>query len=213
MQNTSGAVTCILCLIFLRQTLDAFSAVGVAMICVGVFLLGLFEQRLQKPQIGDEKHRRGLKAFMMPVLYCIIDALGTFFDAYYLDDVEATPLVGVTADNLENVANVSYELTFLIIAVVLFVYIRLIRREKLSFRTQKPRTAAAVLETAGQSTYVFAMSGNSVAAAPMIASYSIISMLLSAVFLKEKLKRSQYAAAALVIAGIALLGVAEGLAE
>ncbi|NMP38014.1 MAG: EamA family transporter [Clostridiales bacterium] len=212
-QNSSGAVTCIMCLLILGQTLDALSGAGVVMICLGVFVLGLLEKKGQTYDLTDTKHSKGLKAFMMPVLYCIIDALGTFFDAYYLDDVDSTPLVGVNADNLENVANISYELTFLIIAIVLFVYVRFIKKESFGFNMQKPRIAAAVLETAGQSTYVFAMSGNSAAAAPMIASYSIISLLLSAIFLKEKLRKSQYAAVAVVIAGIALLGVAEGLAE
>ena len=57
------------------------------------------------------------------------------------------------------------------------------------------------------------MAQNPVVAAPMVASYCIVSVLLSRIFLKEKLKASQYACVAAVIAGIVLLGISEGLAE
>ena len=73
--------------------------------------------------------------------------------------------------------------------------------------------AAALFETAGQATYVYAMSGMAVVAAPMIASYSIVSLILSRIFLKEKLSAKQYVAVAIVMLGIAALGLAEGLAE
>lgn len=214
-QNASGAVTCILCLVFLAQAMDAISAVGVVLICGGVIVLGILENRAERPALtpANKKYRFGFTAFLFPVLYCVIDALGTFFDAYYLDDFASTPLIGVTEETLENVANISYELTFLFAAIVIFVFLRFIKREKLYPREQKHRLFAALLETAGQSAYVFAMSGNGVVAAPMIASYSIVSVLLSRLFLKERLTRAQYAVVTIVIVGIALLGVADGLAE
>ncbi len=213
-QNSSGAVSCILCLVLLGQTMDLLSSVAVVLICGGVFFLGLLEKReMGKPGAADRKYAIGFVAFLMPILYCIIDSLGTFLDAYYLDDFEATPLVGVTEDTLETVANVSYELTFLIAAVLIFIYIRIIKKQSVKLPEQKDRVIAAVLETAGQATYVYAMSGNGVVAAPMIASYSIVSLILSRLFLKEKLTKLQYAAVATVIVGIAILGIVEGLAE
>lgn len=45
----------------------------------------------------------------------------------------------------------------------------------------------------------------------MIASYSIFSVLLSRIFLKEKLNKWQYTAVAVVMVGIAVLGFAEEL--
>lgn len=213
-QNSSGAVSCILCLIVLGQSMDLLSATGVVIICISVFMLGVIEKKkTPAAKIEDKKYVSGLKAFMMPVLYCIIDALGTFFDAYYLDDFTATPLVGVTEATFEDVANISYELTFLIVAIVLFIWVKLVKKEKFAFSSQKDRTFAAIFETAGQAAYVYAMSGKGAVAAPMIASYSIVSLILSRLFLKEKLSRGQYAVVAAVMAGIALLGVSEGLAE
>ena len=212
-QNSSGAVACILCLIVLGQSMDVPSGVGVILICAGVLLLGIFESRTDRIEAGVKKGLRGAKALLIPVIYCIIDALGTFFDAYYLDDFSSTPLVNVTEDTLENVANVSYELTFLIAAVLIFIYLRLIKRERIPIFAQKSRVAAAAFETAGQFAYVFAMSGNGAVAAPMIASYSIVSLILSAIFLRERLTKRQWLCVAAVIVGIALLGISEGLAE
>ena len=214
-QNSSGAVTCILCLLLLGQSMDLLSGVAVVCICLGVFLLGWFERvKYRSVRAEDQKYAIGFMAFMMPVLYCVIDALGTFFDAFYLDDIERTPLVGVTEQNFEEVANISYELTFLICAALLLFYICIVKRQRFAILGQRDRGIAAVLETAGQFTYVYAMSGgNGVVAAPLIASYCVFSVLFSAAFLKERLKGKQYAVILLVLLGIVLLGVAEGLAE
>ena len=210
-QNSSGAVTCLLCLIFLNQTLDIISALAIICICVGIFMLGVFEKSKQKEyeELNNKKYKIGFIAFLMPILYCIIDSLGTFFDAYYLDSLETTPLINVTETTLENVANTSYELTFLICAILIFIFLKLIKKEKILIKEQKERVGAAIFETLGQFTYVYAMSGMAIVAAPMISAYSIISIVLSRIFLKEKLNKKQYAVIALVMLGIILLGITD----
>ena len=208
-QNTSGAVVCILCAIFLHQRMELPLIAAVAVIYIAIFLLGLIEKKQADAlrAAGDEKYRIGFIAFFMPIIYCVIDALGTFFDAYYLDDVATTPLRGVTEETLEAVANTSYELTFLIVAVVLFVYMRFIKKEKMPIKRQGARTVAAIFETLGQFTYVYAMSDEAIVAAPMVACYSVVSMILARIFLKEKLAATQYACIVVVMIGIAVLGV------
>lgn len=210
-QNSSGAVTCILCLIFLNQTLDTTSAIAIICISIGIFMLGIFEKSRQKEykELNNKKYKIGFVAFMIPVIYCILDALGTFFDAYYLDSLELTPLKDVTESTLENVANTSYELTFLICAILIFVFIKFIKKEKILIKQQKERATAAIFETIGQFTYVYAMSGSSIIAAPMISAYSIVSILLSRIFLREKLNKKQYGLVALVMIGIILLGISD----
>ena len=214
-QNSSGALVCILCLVILHQTMDTLSAVAIISICVGIFLLGLFEKSKQDEykELNNKKYKIGLVAFFMPIVYCVIDALGTFFDAYYLDDIEATPLLNVTEETFENVANTSYELTFLTCAIIIFIFIRLIKQQSIKIKEQKDRGLAAVFETLGQFTYVYAMSGAAVVAAPMVASYSIVSVILSRMFLKEKLNNKQYVAVVLVMIGITMLGIVEGIGE
>ena len=213
-QNSSGAVTAVLCLLILKQTMDKFSAVGTVLICAGVIALGFIENKIDKPsaQTSDKKYRTGLKAFVIPIIYCIIDALGTFFDAYYLDDVNVTPLRNVTSETFENVANTSYELTFLFCAICIFIFLK-IKGEPIKPKSQVNRGVAAVFETLGQFTYVYALSGNGVVAAPMISAYYIASLILSRIFLKEKLTVSQTISVLIVIAGIILMGVSEGLSE
>ncbi len=212
-QNSSGAVVCLMCLIFLGETMNIPSTIGVILICAGVIALGIIEKRLQDSYVTDDdrKYKIGFVAFVMPILYCIIDAMGTFFDAYYLDDIETTPLRNVTEATFEDVANVSYELTFLLCAIILFVYIIFIKKQSMLPRLQGNRLAAAIFETAGQFCYVHVIGANAVVAAPMIASYCVVSMILSRIFLKEKLTKAQYITIFIAIAGIVMLGISDGL--
>ena len=213
-QNSSGAVTCILCIALLKQMPSGIELISVCLICIGVMALGIIqkkqEEKFLKVNSEDKKYRWGARALIIPVIYCVIDALGTFFDAYYLDDFNKTPLKGVTQSNFEDVANISYELTFLIVSLALLIYLIFIKKEKFTLSKQKSRAAAAIFETLGQATYVFAMSANAAVAAPVIASYSIASIILSRIFLKEKLSKREYAAILPVMAGILLLGISEG---
>ncbi len=221
-QNASGAVSAILLMIVLRELPDIYTAIAIVLITAGVVLLGILERRREVEYLKetDRKYKIGFVAFMMPILYCVLDSLGTFFDGWYLDDWEKTPLIGVTEDTIEDVANVSYQLTFLIVAAVLAFYVFVIRKQKLAFfREEGQRTpttvfrvVAAVLETVGQLAYVYALSGNAIAAAPVIASYCVASLVFGRIFLREKLTWKQYAAVALVVAGIVIMGVLEGLA-
>lgn len=210
-QNSSGAVACLLCLIFLNQTVDLVSAIAIILISVSIFMLGVLEKSKQKEyeELNNKKYKIGFIAFMVPVIYCIIDALGTFFDAYYLESLELTPLKNVTELTLENVANTSYELTFLICAILIFVFLKFIKKQKVVIKEQKERVSAAIFETIGQFTYVYAMSGASIIAAPMISAYSIVSIILSRIFLKEKLNKKQYAVVTLIMLGIVVLGISD----
>ncbi len=215
-QNSSGIVVTLLCFVVLGQRIEGLPTwSAMLLISGGVLALGFLEKKEENVRLseGERKYRIGFVAFFMPIFYCIIDALGTFLDAYYLDDFTATPLVGVTEETFEDVANISYELTFLLVAIVLFVYVRLIKKEKIAPKMQGARLGAAVFETAGQFVYVRAMSGNGIIAAPMIAAYSIVSILLSRIFLKEKLPIKQYIAVGAIMLGIIILGVLEGMAE
>ncbi|MEG2698558.1 MAG: EamA family transporter, partial [Ruthenibacterium sp.] len=127
---------------------------------------------------------------------CLIDGLGTFADALLLDTV-----IG------EAQANIAYEFTFLAMAVLAFLYVVVIKKQKLRVPTEAPKLAAALCETAGQFAYIFAIGANAVVAAPMISAYCILSLLWSRIFLKEKLTRGQYAVIAVAAVGIVILGI------
>jgi drug/metabolite transporter (DMT)-like permease len=101
--------------------------------------------------------------------------------------------------------------TFFIVAVIIFIFLKFVKKEKIEMPKQKDRILAAAAETLGQITYVYAISGNAIVVAPMISSYCIVSLILSRIFLKEKLTKKQYAMVFLVIAGILVLGIIDGI--
>ena len=203
-ENTSGAICFLLCVVFMGQRFSTLAVVAVLLIAAGIVGLGFLENRGATDRKKKLGKRMAIVAFAMPFCYAILDALGTFLDIFYLD-IETSPLAGVSEATIEEVANTSYELTFFICAVVLMVFMRGRGVKFGSLYTQKDKIAAGLLETAGQFTYVYAMSGNGAIAAPIISSVCVVSLLLSRIVLKEKLEPTQYACLTLVIIGILAL--------
>lgn len=214
-QNASGAVSCLVMMVVLQQLPSIIEGIPIVLITVGVVMLGVLEKKKEDEFLSEnnKKYKIGFVAFLMPILYCVIDSLGTALDGIYLDDFSTTPLRYVTEENFEDVANISYMLTFLIVALALAIFVYVIKREPIRLKGQGSRAIAASCEAAGQFTYVYAMSGNGMVAAPMIASYCVASVVLARIFLKEKLTLKQYLMILLVFIGILLLGITEGLAE
>jgi len=209
-ENTSGAMCSLLCVIFLKETLSLPAVIAIILMVIGVLGVGFLENRgdtVRKRVLGK---KMAIIAFCMPFVYAILDAVGTFADAFYLDDFKKTPLVGVTEETLEAVANTSYELTFAIVALILFIFMKI---KKVQFGTipkQKDKFLAAIFETAGQFTYVYALSGNGAVAAPILSSGCIVALILSRIFLKEKLTPMKYMFISIVILGVLMLAVVEG---
>lgn len=207
-QNSSGAVTSILLFIFFTHSLSLLEVFGIAIITAGVVALAVLEKRVERAAIQadsaevDPKYQIGVMAILFPILYCVIDGLGTFADGIYLDEMS---LIG------EDAALLAYEFTFFVCAALGFIYLRFLKKQPFNLFKERVKGYAAVFETIGQFFYVFAMASNAIIAAPLIASYSIFSVILSRIFLKEKLSKAQYAVIIAVIAGIALLGIADEL--
>ena len=206
-ENTSGAIAAILCFIVLKQRIGWISFIGITLIVVGVIILGITEAKDENGRIEKYGKKLAVVAFTMPFLYAILDGIGSFLDAFFLE-IDTSPLVNINENNIELVANISYELTFAMCALILFIYIT-IKKEKLNILHQKDKMLAAVCETAGQFTYVFAMSGSAIIAAPIISSVCAFSVVFSRIFLKEKLTRRQYIAIITIIIGIIILGISE----
>lgn len=224
-QNCSGVITSILLFVIFRETLAFLDVIGIIVIGVGVTFLSVLERQSQKKEIALEKKRLKAErkkdkfskfkkketvkkiatftALVFPLLYCILDGAGTFLDSIYLDKLELVS---------EDVALLAYEYTFFIYGFVLFIYLKLFKKEEIGVFKEKSRLLAAIFETLGQFFYVFAIAGNSTLACPIIASYSIMSVLLSRIFLKEKLTVKEYIAIFIVLLGIVVLGISEGLA-
>lgn len=203
-QNSSGAVTAILLFAFFRDQLGFINIMGIIIITIGLYAIAHLDnkesERLRALEgiKADDKYTKSFKAIIFPLLYCLVDGIGTFIDSVYLDKLQL-----ITEDD----ALLAYEFTFLIAGLIALIYLLFIKKEKFSPAKEKDRFFAACFETLGQFFYVFALAGNSIIVAPLISSYSIVSVILSRIFLKEKLTKAQYFVVLCVIFGIGLLGV------
>ena len=210
-ENTSGAICSLLCVLILKESLSALSVIAIIIIVIGVLGVGFLENKGDTQRKKNLGKKLAIVAFCMPFVYALLDAFGSFVDIFYLDDFATTPLIGVTEETIEDVANTSYELTFALFALGLFLFMKAKKVKFGPVPQHKDKILAAVFETAGQFTYVYALSGNGAIAAPIISSVCIVSLLLSRIFLKEKLSWKTYAFIAVVILGILLLAVSEEL--
>ena len=212
-ENTAGVICTLLFAIFLKEEIAPLTWAAIAVITIGVLGVSFLEnsgETTRKKQLGK---KLAIVAFCMPFVYALLDAFGTFLDdAFFLiEDVANSPLVDVTADTIEDVANTSYELTFALFALGLFIFMKAKKVKFGPVNQHKDKILAAVFETAGQFTYVYALGGVDAVAAPILSSVCVVSLLLSRIFLKEKLSWKTYAFIAVVIIGILLLAVSEEL--
>ncbi|MDO5294479.1 MAG: DMT family transporter [bacterium] len=202
--NSSGALAAIFLFVFLGERLEFLNVIAVGIVCVGVICLGIAEMRedeelrARRQEQANIKYSKSFLAIMLPVLYCIIDAIGTVADSIVLETLN------------ESTANVAYELTFLVLGIVAFIYVVIIKKEKLTKQAEGPKLIGAVFETVGQFAYIFAISANAIAAAPVISAYCVLSVVWSRIFLKEKLSRWHYASICICVVGIVILGALEG---
>ena len=202
--NSSGAVVAIL--IFATRgfgELPPAAIAAVALVCVGVVALGITEAReddeLRRARQDASNHHyaKSFIAILLPIIYCLLDALGTFADTIVLETLD------------EDSANVAYELTFLAVGIVCAIYVLGVKKQKLLPKQEAPKYAGAICETAGQFAYIYALADTKHAAlaAPIISAYCVASVLWSRIFLKEKLSIKHYGSILLVVAGIVILGI------
>ena len=212
-ENTAGVICVLLFAIFMGDEFSLLTWIAVGIITVGVVGVSFLENNGETPRKKKLGKKLAIISFCMPFVYALLDAFGTFLDdAFFLvEDIASTPLVDVTEETIEAVANTSYELTFALFALGLFIFMKAKKVKFGPIPQHKDKFLAAVFETAGQFTYVYALGGVDAVAAPILSSVCVVSLLLSRIFLKEKLSWKTYAFIAVVIFGILLLAVAEEL--
>ena len=212
-ENTAGVICVLLFAIFMGDEFSALTWISVGVITVGVVGVSYLENRGETTRKKTYGKALAVISFIMPFLYALLDAFGTFLDdAFFLvEDIAATPLVDVTEETIEAVANTSYELAFALFALCLFIFMKSKKVKFGSVPQHKDKILAAVFETAGQFTYVYALGGVDAVAAPILSSVCVVSLLLSRIFLKEKLNWKTYAFITVVIIGILLLAISEEL--
>lgn len=201
--NSSGALVAVMTLFMVGFSEYSPLALGaVACVCVGAIGLGVVdyledeELRAERQKKSNYKYAKSLLALALPVAYCILDAIGTFADNRVLEILD------------EGSANVAYELTFLFVGILCFLYVVVVKKDKLVPKMEAPKYIGAICETAGQFAYIYAIADTEHLAmsAPIISSYCAASVLWSRIFLKEKLSKKHYMMIVLVVIGIAIMG-------
>ena len=201
--NASGALVAIIAIVSgTAEEMAPIQYVAVFLACAGVIGLGFVESnedeqlRAARQEASSYKYAKSWLALALPIAYCLLDAAGTFADDLVLETLN------------EDSANVAYELTFLVAGIAAFIYTVVIKKQKLLPKLEAPKYIGACFETAGQLAYIYALaSGEATLAAPIIASYCMVSVLWSRIFLKEKLSWKHYACIAVTFAGIVIMGV------
>ena len=202
--NSSGALVAVLTLLFVGgDDYSPLALLAIALVCTGAIGLGVVdatedpELRLERQKASNYKYAKSFLALALPAAYCLLDAAGTFADNRVLETLD------------EGSANCAYELTFLFAAVLCFIYVVFIKKDRLLPKREAPKYIGAICETAGQFAYIYAIADTSHLAmsAPIISSYCAASVLWSRLFLKEKLSWKHYAMILLVVIGIAVMGV------
>lgn len=201
--NSSGALVAVMTLFMVGFSEYSPLALGaVALVCIGAIGLGVVdfmeddELRAQRQEASNYKYSKSFLALALPVAYCILDAAGTFADNRVLETLD------------EDSANVAYELTFFFVGILCFIYVVLIKKDKLIPKMEVPKYIGAICETAGQFAYIYAIvdTEHLAMSAPIISSYCAASVLWSRIFLKEKLSKKHYLMIVLVVIGIAIMG-------
>ena len=201
--NASGALVAVIAIVTgTAEPMAAPQYLAIVLACAGVIGLGFVEAneddelRAARQEASNYKYAKSWLALALPIAYCLLDAAGTFADDLVLETLN------------EDSANVAYELTFLAAGIVCFVYTVIIKEQKLLPKTELPKYIGAGFETAGQLAYIYALaSGESALAAPIIASYCMVSVLWSRLFLKEKLSWKHYVCIFVTFAGIVIMGI------
>ena len=177
--------------------------IAIALVAAGVIGLGFVEAkeddelRALRQQKANYKYAKSIWAILIPIIYCLLDALGTFADSKVLETLD------------EDSANVAYELTFLACGIVAFIYVKFIKKQKYLPKKEAPKYVGALFETAGQFAYIYALADSEHVAmsAPIISAYCLVSVIWGRIFLKEKLSWKHYLTIATAIAGIVILGI------
>ncbi len=200
--NSSGALVAVLCIITGDKLLVP-QYIAIALVCVGVVGLGVVEAREDnelralRQQKGNFKYTKSPLALVLPLIYCLLDALGTFADSIVLEKLN------------EDSANVCYELTFLACGIFAFIYVKFIKKHSFLPKKEAPKYIGALCETAGQFAYIYAIADQDhvAMAAPIISSYCVASVIWGRIFLKEKLSFKHYLMIFTAVVGIVILGL------
>lgn len=208
LQNSSCAITTILCIFLLKQEVGIPQIIAIALIIICMILLSINKDETLRLESGDKEadaknakraYLLYLKGIAFALGYWFLDGIGSFMDDYTLE-------ANLSAEQVI----IAYSFIYGIIGVICAIVVKFKERDYkyTKVKENKLKLLGTLVETAGQYTYIYAFAfGDAAVASPYIAAYSIVTVILSRIFLKEKLTKKQYVLIALILAGMITLSI------
>lgn len=208
LQNSSCAITTILCIFLLKQEVGIPPIISIAVIIIVMILLSINKDEVLRLESGDKEadERNAKKAYLLylkgiafAIGYWLLDGIGSFMDDYTLEAELSAEQVIIT-----------YSFIYAVIGIICAIIVK--NKEKgykyIDIKNNKLKLLGTLLETVGQYTYIYAFAfGDAAIASPYIAAYSIVTVILSRIFLKEKLKKKQYILIGIILVALVILSI------
>ena len=216
LENIDGAIAAIILYVFflftdsthLTDKVGVMDIIGTAIIVVGVVFLGIQEQKLSNQEIDfaedKKRHRLGALALIFPIVYNLVDAASMV--------AMGVTVSGETEVSIPDIDFFFFECVgFAVAAVFVWLYLLIVKKHVYNpfKKTELTRCCAGIGDTLGTMAFTFAVALNPILTAPITSSYCLVTIILARIFLKERLTKKQYLSLAILIIGIALLGISE----
>ena len=234
--NCSGSLALLICAIIWwgDLTLDIGSIIGVILITIGIVALGFVENgeddelKVLRRQESNKKYVKTILALLLPIIYLVIDALGTVGDEllfsihrcldcgelFWIHDVcgncgllHTEDMLDATGIITDYASNSAFELTFFLLAVFAFIWVKFVKKDTLFDKQNKFLYLGGLCETIGQIFYMAVMFDDYSVGMVIISAYCVLSLLWSRLVIKEKLSLKHYVTISVTIIGIILLGI------
>ncbi len=193
LQNSSCAITTILCILILKQKISIIQIIAIIVIILCMILLSVNKDEVLKLESGnkEEDERNAKRAYLLYLKgiffalgYWLLDGIGSFMDDYTLE-------ANLSAEQVI----IAFSFIYCFVGIITSIFLKIKEKDYklLDIKNNKLKWLGTFIETAGQYTYIYAFAfGDAVLASPYIAAYSIVTIILSRIFLKEKLTNNQY---------------------
>ena len=216
LENIDGAMAAIILYFYFLSAgfsnitgrIGTVDIIGTVAIVFGVVLLGIQEHKLSKQEIDLEedkkRHRLGALALIFPIVYNLVDAVSMVATGITVTEETEVGITDVDFFIFETIG-------FAVVAIIMWLYMLIVKKYKYNpFKKEElVKCCAAVGETFGTMTFIFAVSLNPILTAPITSSYCLVTILLAKIFLKERLTKKQYLSLAFLVIGIAVLSISE----
>jgi len=197
--NTSCILTVVLCILVLHQYPSPSQAVAIVLVIAGLILLSI-NKTPEDDSEEDTRVKPKINIYILGLIfafgYFVLDGLASFLDAAFLEGyMQDCDMI------------ISHSIISLALGIGCYIYLK-IKDKSYRIEIDKYKAIGSVFETAGEFTYIFAfVNGSASVISPFVATYSVVTIILSRIFLKEKLKIRQYLLIVLILIGVVFLSI------